>query len=108
MLFPKVKKTVQAFLTSEDGRISKKKLVAAGVMVAAMSAAAAAHSSSWDPDCPNLDSSGIINPQNGMANHANNLAVAADSSPQITGTHSHCVETHSSHESGDGGGGGYY
>jgi hypothetical protein len=91
---PSFKKTVSAFLTREDGRISKKKLITLGLVAASFAAASSVahgHTSSYNPNC------GGFAPENSAA-HANSLGLT-QSAQSLTGTHNHCIETHSSHSS---------
>jgi hypothetical protein len=98
---PKLKRTVRSFLIEEEGRISKKNLIKAGIVIASLAAAEIA-SAGWhdscNPCCPDVQA-----PRFGTA-HENALTINHPGG-FVDATHSHCVETHSaSHSSGGGGG----
>ena len=80
---PKLKKKVSSFLTKEDGKISKEKLIKAGVL---LSAVAIASLKSVEADYV----------------HKNNLTLS-HSGTTVTGSH----DNHSSHSSSGHGSGGW-
>ena len=86
-----MKKKISSFLTKEDGKISKKTLIKIGVIVASIAAISSvnAHSSSYSNDCADLTA-----PSNSKI-HGNSLSLGY--TQVATGTHNHCIETHSSH-----------
>ena len=100
---PEIKRTVRSFLIEEEGRISKKNLVRAGVVIASIAAAelvsADTHNQYNPTDCP-----GVTAPSGDSA-HSNSLSVSHPDG-YVAATHNHCVETHAHwHDSGGGGGG---
>jgi hypothetical protein len=90
---PAIKKTVQAFLAREDGKISKKTLLSAGLIAASIAASSA--TALYTPDCP-----GVVAPDNGQA-HENSLGIT-DTAQKVMAVHNHCMESHVSHASGGG------
>ena len=85
---PKIKKKVKAFLTKEDGKISKDKLVKTGVLMTTITILTAA---SVESVCPPI-SSGTHD------DHCNSLSVEYSAQNGAKGTHSHGY--HGSHDSG--------
>lgn len=84
---PQLKKKVSSFLTKEDGKISKEKLIKTGVIIGALAVAsatvAAGHSS-----------------RPAFNTHTNQMSISGETTPgTATGIHSHNIQTtpHSSH-----------
>ena len=73
---PKLKKKISAFLTKEDGRISKEKLIKTGVLLSAVAIAS-------------------LNAVEAGWTHTNTLSLTYDGSQTVTGGH----DNHSSHSS---------
>ena len=103
--FPKLKKSINSFLTKEDGRISKENLIKTGVLLSAAAIAglkSAEAAACYDPKSHN--------------NHCNAMALRHDFQSENTiGTHDNGHGSHASHSShgshgshsshGSGGGG---
>jgi hypothetical protein len=115
---PSFKKKIVSFMSKEDGKISKEKLIKAGILAAVFSfavasqlkqTAAAGHDdhtnsghNSFDPPTrcgipvPNLDhgANEVYGPDH------ENIISFSDTAGVATGTHKHCVHTgHVSHDS---------
>ena len=93
---PVIKKKVSAFLTREDGRISKDKLLKTGII---LSAIAIGTLKTVKADCP-------INTNNDHTDHCNGLRISYDNTVSssapggtVTGTHNHAHGSHGSHSS---------
>ncbi len=89
---PKIKKKISAFLTKEDGKISRENLVKVGVLfsVAAMAALKTVHA-----DCPPEALGDSVTTHN---EHCNDLSLRyADET--ASGTHQHGHGQHGSHGS---------
>lgn len=93
---PKIKKKITSFLRKEDGKISKEKLMKAGILITIVSVANlknanAACSTSHSNWCP---------PHGNTGSHCNELGLSY-SAATATGTHSHHGNhcSHSSHAS---------
>jgi hypothetical protein len=91
---PKLKKKITAFLTKEEGKISKKAIITVGTLIATIAASnlvvaghANVHSNLYDPNCP-----GVVAPVDGSA-HSNTLNLNYESDT-AKGTHNHCIENH--------------
>lgn len=85
---PQLKKKVSAFLTKEDGKISKENLIKTGILV---SIATVALTNSAKADCP-MDTS---------VSHSDhcNAAGITYATTTATGSHSHSHSSHASHSS---------
>ena len=75
---PKLKKKISAFLTKEDGKISKENLVKVGIL---LSTAALASLESVNAGCPPSTAGKHYD-------HCNELSIGY-TSPSATGTHNH-------------------
>lgn len=111
MDLPKVKKKIKDFLIGEKGSISKKALINTGMALFIGSQMVnATQTSTISPDCPAIAISYTPNnvPNSGVAGHSNNTQTSSlhsngigisKLSNDITGSHSHCVDTHTNHGS---------
>jgi hypothetical protein len=83
---PKLKKKISAFLTKEDGKISKQALIKTGIL---LSAAAIASLKIASADCPAETSAN-------HSDHCNQLGLSY-SNPKATATHNDGHGNHSSY-----------
>ncbi len=125
---PKLKKEVRAFLTKEDGKMTKENLIKAGVIIAAFSAAAvmnsgeasAGHVDNCNPDGWVNDDCGLATPKDyscadGLkagteTGHTNEVNFNLQGN-QPSAQHGHCADTfswsdHANYTTHDEGGGG--
>jgi len=109
---PKLKKKISAFLTKEEGKISKEALVKTGVLVAGISVAAAINSQPVHAGHTNLincdaRNCGLPNPAKPCNNcnfdgsHNNLLKPLTYSASTATAEHNHCIQacSHGNHAS---------
>lgn len=85
---PKLQKKISAFLVKEEGKISKEKILKAGILLGAVALASVKTANASCPPAP---------PTNGE-DHCNNLGITYNSGT-ATGTHEHEHGSHSSHSS---------
>jgi len=101
-----IKEKIGAFLLKEDGKISKKSILKAGIILGAFALSAGIASSgtsvngNYNGDCPGVDARRHASPQGGEAiyyhtnaAHDNNVDVR-NSFGKLTFDHDHCIETH--------------
>ena len=107
MEFPKIKKSVKAFLLSEEGRISKQSMLKMGAFLAAIGGAIVSEGRVVDAahvnidccrskDCPEstLGHDDCDLYVNAEPSHAHNIELNAEGEGVVTGTHSHAATKH--------------
>ena len=90
-MIPKIKKKLDSFLTKEEGKISKKKLLSSAAIVSALTGID-----------PAVGKGGASHYSDGMSGHANAVNVdyaEANDEAQATHGHSGVHSSHSSHNS---------
>ncbi|MEA3430463.1 MAG: hypothetical protein U9R08_04275 [Nanoarchaeota archaeon] len=92
-VFPKIKRKVNSFLRNEEGKISKEKIIKAGVL---LSIVAIGTAKSAKADCV---SSLNANTGGTHTNHCNSPVDVVYDSAAITATGTHGHATHSNHAS---------